>query len=150
MSFSKTTIQSIIVGFWLLVVWEHAGRKLDFYKASNFLSFLGEWNGWLWNKLGGAFALVSSFIHRLKLYEVWESLCIVVNGIWNLPFGAVYNFAIGYGNELYTYKYQALVVLGSSVIYLIPTGYILKWYNLNTLKEYRDRFTVYVSEKMAS
>lgn len=112
----------------VLVLWEHAGRILGFYKPSFLFTTFATWAKDFWGWLGGWYATLSAFLDWLKLDELWTSITDLFKPLLELVFSWFYFFK-SYVEVAATYSSPILVVIGSLIILAI-LGWALNHWNL--------------------
>jgi hypothetical protein len=95
---------------------EHFGRLYDFtYRPSFYLWLIANKAQYFWELGGRVFAIVSSFIHRLELEEMFLTVRIIGEPIFRIVSSPIY-FLKAYSKEMETYKFPILIGLGSIIL----------------------------------
>lgn len=95
---------------------EHFGRLYDFtYRPTFYLWLIANKAQDYWEIVGRVFAIVSSFIHRLELEEMFLTIRIIGEPLFRIISSPIY-FLKAYSKEMETYKFPILIGVGSIIL----------------------------------
>ena len=95
---------------------EHLGRLYDItYRPSFYLWWTANKAQYFWEVGGRIFAIASSFVHELKLEEIFLSIRSLAEPSIRIVFSP-FHFFKGYSKVMEAYKFPILITVGSVIL----------------------------------